>query len=348
VIAQPAPRFGARLAGLWRSRPRFTARRAIILIAALFLCVAVLAGGALLLRRLRAPAPTPPPTALSGALSIDAVTRARVGDSVTVTVGAAAAADGQPATLTMLGSYGPRMYRGTFARGTARFLIPGGDTQQSGRATLVVAAGAARGEAALTLAPDAPVDPITPLVGGRSITADTKHWVISVVVPFDRFGNPVAEGTPVSMRALHPGDQLELKQTQIRNMLAWSRMYSRTRAGRTTVSVTAAGKYGPDATFSEVPGWPAPFTLSASPANLPADGRQFVTLRTDVVRDDYGNAMLDGTLVTFVVDIPAGKPRFIPAYTIEVSLRRCSRRRARPARSRCARRSMMPRAIRSW
>jgi hypothetical protein len=140
---------------------------------------------------------------------------------------------------------------------------------------------------------------------------------MAVSVPFDRFGNPVANGTPVNMRALHPGDQLELKDTETRNLVAWSRIYSRTRAGRTTISMTAADKHGPDANFMEVPGWPVPFSLSASPTNLPADGRQLVTIRSDVIRDRYGNPMLDGTLVTFVVDTPQGQPRFIPAYTID-------------------------------
>ena len=50
---------------------------------------------------------------------------------------------------------------------------------------------------------------------------------------------------------------------------------------------------------------------------MPADGRQFVALRTDVIRDTYGNAMLDGTLVTFVVDLGQGAPRLIPAATID-------------------------------
>ena len=121
----------------------------------------------------------------------------------------------------------------------------------------------------------------------------------------------------MNVRALHPGDQLEQQQIEIHNMVGWARIFSGTRAGRTTVSVTSAGKYGPDATFTEVPGWPAPFALSASPTNVPADGRQLVTLRTDVIRDQYGNAMLDGTLVTFVVDMGPGEPRLIPANTID-------------------------------
>ena len=306
-VANPTP----------RRRLHLTRRRAIILITELCVCAAILSGGVLLFRKLKTTAPAQQLAALSGALVIDAATSARVGDSVTVTVGAPTASNGQPITLTMLGSYGPRIYRSTFSDGVARILIPNTDTQQSGAATLIATAGEARGEATLTLEPDAPIDPITPLVGPRSIIADTKHWNLSVVVPFDHFGNPVAEGTPVTIRALHPGDRLELQNIEIHNMVGWARIFSGTQAGRTTISVTSAGKYGPDATFTEVPGWPIPFTISASPANLPADGRQFVTLRTSVLRDRYGNAMLDGTLVTFVVDTGQGHPRLIPAYTID-------------------------------
>lgn len=289
----------------------------MVLVAGLCLCVGLLGGGLLVYRKLQAPVQAAQPAALSGELPIASVKSARVGDSLTVTVGPAPATDGQLATLTMINSYGPRVYRSSFAAGTARFLIPGTDTHQSGTASLIATAGGAQGQSSLTLQPDAPIDPIVPLVGPRSITSDAGHWTMAVSVPFDRFGNPVADGTAVNMRALHPGDQLELQGTQTRNQVAWTRIYSRTRAGRTTVSMTAAGKHGPDANFMEVPGWPVPFSLSASPANLPADGRQLVTIRSDVIRDQYGNPMLDGTLVTFVVDTPQGQPRFIPAYTID-------------------------------
>jgi hypothetical protein len=294
-----------------------TRRRVVMLVAGLCLCVGMLGGGLLLYRKMQAPAQVIQPAALSGALLIASVKTARVGDSLTVTVGPAPASDGQAATLTMINSYGPRVYRSSFAGGTARFLISGDDTRQSGMATLIASAGGALGRSSLTIEPDAPVDPIVPLVGPRSITSDGEHWTMAVSVPFDRFGNPVADGTAVNMRALHPGDQLEIQDTQTRNLVAWSRIYSRTRAGRTTVSMTAAGKHGPDANFMEVPSWPVPFSLTASPANLPADGRQLVTIRSDVIRDQYGNPMLDGTLVTFVVDTPQGQPRFIPAYTID-------------------------------
>jgi nucleotide-binding universal stress UspA family protein len=310
----PAPELAAPKPA--RRRLRIRLRRSFIRAAALGLCLLVLIGGVALVLARRAPTATPDVVALAGTLPIDVVKTARVGDPITVTVGPVAAADGLPATLVMVGSYGPRVYRGAFAGGTARFVIGGGETRASGMATLVATAGAARGEATLTFAPDTPVDPITPLVGARSIAADAQHWSMSVMVPFDRFGNPVAEGTLVEVRALHPGDKLEQQQTEVRHMLAWARIYSKTRAGRTTVTASAAGKYGPEATFMEVPDWPAPFSIRANPTNVPADGRQFVTLRTDVIRDRYGNAMLDGTLVTFVVDTPSGQPRFIPTYTI--------------------------------
>ena len=92
---------------------------------------------------------------------------------------------------------------------------------------------------------------------------------------------------------------------------------SRTRAGRAVVSASVGDAHGPDATYDEVPTWPAPFGLSASPLNLPADGRQLLTLRTDLIRDRFGNPMIDGTLVTFVVEVAGSEPRFVPAYTVD-------------------------------
>lgn len=254
---------------------------------------------------------------LEGSLTVRAPARVLASAPVAVAVERADAPDGLGVTLVAQGSYGARVYRATFARGAAAFVVPGEDTRQSGLVTLIATAGAARGEASLTISPRPPADPVTPQVGPRAVAADGQHWSMVAAIPFDDYGNPVAEGTPVEFRALHPDGTLERTTVAVSHLVAWQRVTSRTRAGRATVSVEAAGAHGPDATFEEIPGWPGAFGITASPAGVPADGRQLVTLRTDVIRDAFGNPMTDGTLVTFVVDTPGALPRFIPAYTID-------------------------------
>jgi len=285
---------------------------------ALWLCrVTIYAIVCLLLAACGQPAPAPSAPPITGELLVSAPQQIQAGSVLQVRVERADAAEGLALKLVVEGSYGVQVYDGTFANSVAVVLIPGEDTHRAGMLTLIATAGAARGEGHVAIMPGPAVDPVTPLVGGRSIIADGEHWSIAVAVPFDSYGNPLADTTPVEFRTLHPGERLETRVVPISGLLAWQRIFSSKRAGRALVSVRVEDAYGPEATFAETPGWPTRFGLSASPTSLPADGRRLLTLRTDVIRDAFGNPMLDGTLVTFVVETPEGAPRLIPAYTID-------------------------------
>lgn len=288
-------------------------------IAALLMCFGLFAVALLILdqdQQQQQPMLLPPPI-VSGVLPLAAPPEAQVGEAITVTVGPAPVPDGAKAVLTAIGSYGPRMYRAAFTANVARFLIPGEDTRESGAVVLIATVGMARGQAQLMLRPGSSVDPIVPLVGSRTIVADGKHWSMVVAIPFDSFGNPVAEGTPVEARIQHPDGRLEKKTTPVRHLLSWARVTSSVRAGRTPITVTADQAHGPEGLLLEVPGWPITFTLTADPPTLAADGYQLSNLRTSIIYDRFGNPMPDGTLVRFVVDMPDGSPHMIPAYTID-------------------------------
>ena len=286
--------------------------RSPVHLAILFFLFTLLAGCA------RGAAPAAPAALdLKGLLAIRAPDAILAGEPALVAVEHAGAPDGLAVTLAAQGSYGIRIYQTAFASGVARFTLPSEDNRQSGLVELIARAGSARGEGHLEIRAGAPADPITPLVGPRSIAADGAHQTMMVAVPFDTYGNPVADATPVEFLAQHPGERLERRTVPTAHLVAWQWLTSGTRAGRTTVTVSSGQAHGPDATFEEVPSWPVAFYLSASPSDVPADGRQLVTLRTDVILDRFGNPMLDGTLVTFVAEVPGSEPRQIPAYTID-------------------------------
>lgn len=260
------------------------------------------------------PAPLP---ILDGPLTINAPDTATVGQTLELTVGPADAPNGTLVHLTLLGSYGPQILRAEFQNGQAWFQIPSTMTTRSGTVDLIARSGNAYGEHTLELLPDEPVEPLTPLVGSRSIIADGNHWAMTVVIPFDQYGNPVAEGTPVEMRALHPGNYLIQYTPKVKHLLAWQRMYSRTTAGRTIITTKIDQIYGPESILTEIPGWPVPFTITADPPTLPADGFQLITLRTSIIHDQYDNILPDGTQITFIMTGADGRIRTIPAQIVD-------------------------------
>jgi hypothetical protein len=250
-------------------------------------------------------------------LAIDAPDSAQVGSAVEVTVIAPGTDNDAAIHLIALGGAGTRVYQATAGNDRARFTLPADDTRHAGMLRLVASVGKQQTTAAVELLPGAPVGPLVPLVGPRSITANGKDRSMITVLLTDEHGNPTAEDTPVRIRALQPGGGFTSQTVRTAHLLAWAWLESGTRAGRTTVVVTAEDAYGPEATLLEVAGRPAPFTVTAIPATLPADGRQLVTLRTDTLRDRYGNILPDGMLVTFIVESPDGTRRSIPAQIID-------------------------------
>jgi len=265
-------------------------------------------------------ATTNPVAALSGNLPISAPATARVGDSFSVDIGPLSAPDGTAINLIALTSYGPKIYPGVIRSGSAHYAFTSKDTQQSGQITLIATSGNARGSAEIVLQPGNAVEPVTPLIGGRSIIADGAHWSMVVGVPFDEFGNPVADGTQMTIQALHPGAHLEQKQVLVTHALGWMKVFSGTQAGRTLISIQAgdaqSAAHGPEGDLNEIPGWPVNFTISAPPDQLPADGRQLIPVRTSILKDKFDNVIPDGTLVTFLVESSLGDRRVIPAFTI--------------------------------
>lgn len=276
---------------------------------------------ALLFFLLAACASTPEPEVepVIHALTIDAPSQVSAGDPIPITV--AADADG-PLFLLATGTFGSVPLTGTVTGGSATLQLDSVYSRHAGAVEFRARSGQAEAQAASTILPGPPVDPILPLVGPRSIVADGKHWTMLVAVPTDRYGNPMADGFPVTVRAQHPapdgGDPLaglEEKTTEAQRLFAWARIDSRTRAGRTFLSVNAGEAGSPERDVQEVPGLPLPFRLYAEPETAVADGRQTVAISSEQIRDQFDNLLLDGTSVQLLAESSDGSRRMIPTVT---------------------------------
>lgn len=232
-----------------------------------------------------------------------------------------------PVQLSLLMTTGTLLLEAPRINGVAQFQLNGSITQSAGTMTLIAQSADQRVETTMTIVPGPPVEPLLALVGPRSITADGKHWTMLTALPNDEFGNAVVTGTPVTVRTQHPAtvlttsaattETLETITTTTEYLLAWARIFSRTKTGRITIAATAGNAHSPERTVLAVPGSPQPFTIHAEPAALTADGRQFITVITETLVDQYTNPLLDGTVVTFVVTNTDGTERRLPAQVID-------------------------------
>lgn len=263
-----------------------------------------------------------------GRLTIDAPAEVRVGSPLALRFRAEERISG-PLFVTLDGSTGFIPYTLEMESGEAELELTGGETRYAGVLTVGAQMGNVMTRTQVSLAPGAPVDPVQLLVGPSSIVADGEHWAMAIAIPLDARGNPVADGTPVTIHMRHPlsdtaalsgatdAPPAEFIRTQTRHMLASARVFSRFRAGDLLLAASSGEAFSQERSIREVPGPPVNITLSAGPDGLAADGRQLATVETGPITDAYGNAMLDGMLVEFLVTDSEGRKQRLPTLTID-------------------------------
>lgn len=244
-------------------------------------------------------------------IHISPATPLQVGQPLTLTL--STETTDTPINITLFTSYGAYVYTSN----SNTITIPATDLQKSGLIRVVAQTSSAHGEWEGELMPDAPIEPLVPLVGARSIVADGEHWAMVVAVPIDSFGNPIAPQTDIEITLRRPSGQLEQSTMQTEHLLAWQRIWSQTKAGRTQIALQSEGQSGVERDLFEVAGWPVPFTLERTAPNTSADGRSWVTVQTSQLVDKHQNQLPDGTHVSFMVQSETLPPRFLTASTID-------------------------------
>jgi hypothetical protein len=126
---------------------------------------------------------------------------------------------------------------------------------------------------------------------------------------FDSYGNLITKPLQVSFQLSNPGSAPQTRTAETKNGAAWTQMDSATREGKAQF-VARVGDISSTRIVGQVPGDPCTIRMSAKPAG------NKIQLVTDPVLDCSGNAIPDGTIVTFTetygdskstVDVPLKK-----------------------------------------
>lgn len=154
-----------------------------------------------------------------------------------------------------------------------------------------------------------------------TFTGQTPNAATITAVVRDSTGQPVANGTQVAF-ATTLGTITPATGSTV-NGIVKARLESGTIAGTATATASALDAQGNTLVTEAVevefiPGPPASLTLTANPSNIVADGKSTSTI-TAVVRDQEGNNVTDGTVVTITTSggslptIPPDEPDLDPA-----------------------------------
>ena len=223
-----------------------------------------------------------------------------------VTIEAQTASSAGAAVVIVHSAYGQMRFEMPVADGEGHLMLPAAVTQHAGIVTVV------SGDQVETMEirPGEVTTLVAPLVGPRTIVANGADETLAVVLPTDRFGNQVADGTDTNIMWEQPGGVAMTASPETADGMAWALIPSGEVAGPTTVRATADADgtvRGSAVRIDEVPGTVRDITLTAIETTVLADGRSVVALHTGELSDAFGNTLADGTIAHFIFDGPSGR-----------------------------------------
>ena len=141
------------------------------------------------------------------------------------------------------------------------------------------------------------------------IAVDLHDGISGVVYVFDTFHNLVLQPTPVSFQLSGVAGTPQTRTVTSKNGVAWTKLDSASKEGAAQFEARA-GNVSDKRIIQQVPGDPCKLKMEVRPAG------QRLQLETEPVRDCSGNAVPDGTIVTFTEIYDGGEA------TVDVPLKR--------------------------
>jgi hypothetical protein len=141
------------------------------------------------------------------------------------------------------------------------------------------------------------------------IPVDLHDGISGVVYVFDTFHNLVFQPTPVSFQLSGVAGAPQNRTVTSKNGVAWTKLDSASKEGAAKFEARA-GNVADERIIQQVPGDPCKLKMDVRPAG------QRLQLETEPVRDCSGNAVPDGTIITFTEIYDGGEA------TVDVPLKR--------------------------
>jgi len=199
-------------------------------------------------------------------------------------------------------------------------LFAPGDLHNAGRYLAVLVGGSSTENGAFDVTAAHQPMVLSFLAKPSRLPVDLHDGISGVVYAFDAFQNLVLVPTQVSFQLTSVTGAEQMRTALTRNGVAWTKMNSAAQEG-VAKFVARVGDATSTRVIQQVPGNPCHLRMSARPSG------QRLAVETEPVRDCNGNALPDGTIVTFTETYSEGES------TVDVPLKRGVARTDMPAYS---------------
>jgi hypothetical protein len=197
--------------------------------------------------------------------------------------------------------------------------VAAGVLHNAGHYEAVLAAGSSSETEAFDVVPASQVANVSFLAKPSRLPVGLPNGISGAVYVFDAYQNLILSPTPVSFQLSGGSGVSQTRTVATRNGYAWTQMDSSSKEGAARF-VARVGDISSTRIIQEVPGDPCGLRVSARPSGPK------IALQTDPLKDCTGNAVPDGTIVTFTeaygstqttVDVPLKRgiaQTELPAY----------------------------------
>ena len=198
--------------------------------------------------------------------------------------------------------------------------IAAGDLDTAGSYLAVLTGGSSTETGEFDVAPATKPASLSFLAKPSRLPVGLQNGISGAVYVFDAFQNLITAPTPVSFQLSIPSESVQSRTVESHLGAAWTEMNSGAKDGNARF-VVQAGSISATRVIQQVPGDPCGLKMNAKKVGGEID------LETDPLRDCGGNAVTDGTIVTFTeswkggqttVDVPVKHgiaEAAVPAYS---------------------------------
>ena len=184
-----------------------------------------------------------------------------------------------------------------------------GEVHNAGEYAVVLTGRTGKDSGVLSVTPASKVANVSFLAKPSRLPVSLHNGISGAAYIFDAYQNLITAPTPVSFDLAVASGVPQTRSAVARNGYAWTQMDSASKEGAAQFTARA-GDIASTRIIQQVPGDPCGLRLKARPAG------KDVALETDPLRDCSGNAVPDGTIVTFT-EAYGGKQT-----TVDVPLKR--------------------------
>jgi len=178
--------------------------------------------------------------------------------------------------------------------------IAAGDLDTAGSYLAVLTGGSSTETGEFDVAPATKPASLSFLAKPSRLPVGLQNGISGAVYVFDAFQNLITAPTPVSFQLSIPSESVQSRTVESHLGAAWTEMNSGAKDGNARF-VAQAGSISATRVIQQVPGDPCGLKMNAKKVGGEID------LETDPLRDCGGNAVTDGTIVTFTESWKGGQ-----------------------------------------